>query len=130
MEIIWHGRQKNGQLIISNIDRFIDYLKTFGDKRFDIIVKKPKKKRSNPQNSYYWGVVLNLISQKTGHTQDELHDAFARKYLRRYNRHGLEFIQSTTDLTTVEFSEYVEQIKRFAAIELDIVIPDAKDIEP
>jgi hypothetical protein len=121
---------KDGKLHIVNADAFRAYIKSFGEKTFQLVARKTRKPRSNNQNSYYWGVVLSLIYDHTGHSLEELHEAFKYKFLKKFNSDGLEFVQSTTDLTTTGMMEYIENIKRFAAEELDIVIPDPDRVIP
>ena len=84
--------------------------------------------RSNPQNRYYFGVVLNLIADEIGHTPDECHEIFKAKFLpvkqikvggKIYHIPG-----STKELMTVEMEEYIEKIRRFASINLSLAIPD------
>ncbi len=83
--------------------------------------------RSNPQNSYLWGVVYKLLSDETGHSPEECHEILKLKFL---PSHVLEIgnikervAMSTKDLDTVEFNEYIEKITQFAAEQLSIVIP-------
>lgn len=127
---VWKARIKSDKLHIVNFDAFKSFIRSFGDKEFQLVARKARKPRSNNQNSYYWGVVLSLIYDHTGHTPEELHEAFKWKFLKRFNSDGLEFAKSTTELTTGEMMEYVENIKKFAAEELDIVIPDPDGVIP
>lgn len=84
--------------------------------------------RTNPQNRYYFGVVLALISNEIGHTVEECHEIFKAKFLpvkqlkvggKIYHIPG-----STKELMTAEMDEYVEKIRRFAATTLYLSIPD------
>ena len=84
--------------------------------------------RTNPQNKYYFGVVLALISSETGHTPDECHEIFKAKFIPiKQLRVGGKIYHipgSTKELMTVEFNEYIEKIRRFAAEKLSLSIPD------
>ena len=80
-----------------------------------------------------WGVVLAMLSEHTGYTVDELHAWAKAKFLPKQmaiaGANGEivdEYVVggSTTKLNKLQFSEYVEQIRRFAAEHLDVVIPD------
>jgi hypothetical protein len=124
---IWYGYNKDGKTHIVHNDAFRDYLLKF--KEFQLVVRNKRKPRSNNQNSYYWGVVLYLISKEIGHTPEELHDAFKRKFLKRFDKRGLEFCQSTTELSTTGMMEYVENVRRFASMELGISIPDPNEFD-
>jgi hypothetical protein len=84
-----------------------------------VTIKIGARKRSLPQNSYYWSVVLGIISAETGHSVDELHEYFKAKFLGYSTAKILgEFVgvpQSTTRLSTQEFSDYIERIRAWAA---------------
>ncbi len=88
-------------------------------------------KRSNPQNRYYFGVVVKLISSHTGFSSLEIHEILKHKFLKRgvvliNNRGGREFqdiTESTTDLNTVQFEEYLSKIRQWASEELSVYIP-------
>ena len=82
-----------------------------------------QKPRSIPQNKYYWDVVVGLISETTGFTAQEAHDALKLKFL-RVVKGKMETVRSTTDLTTKEFEDYVSQIRVFASQELACYIPE------
>jgi hypothetical protein len=131
MTPIWKAYiTKEGKLHVVNADAFRKYLDTFMGKEFQIIARKKRKPRSLDQNSYYWGVVLNLICEHTGYTPDELHEALKRKFLTKRNEHGLEFVESSANLTTTGMMEYLDNVIKFAAEELDVVIPDPDGVLP
>ncbi len=96
-------------------------------KRHVIIVKQHRKTRSINQNAYYWGVVLKIIGDETGYLPEEAHQIFGEKYL-KYEKAHREFIRSTTALNTLEMEEYLEKIRRFAAMELHIRVPDPNEV--
>ena len=115
------------------------HLATFLDKaKIEVIIRKARSKRTIRQNSYYWGVCLQIIAEDSGnwdeksYTVNDLHDFFKAKFLQKQtNIFGKTYtvIRSTTDLNTKEFTEYIRQIKMFAASEYDIFIPEANEIE-
>jgi hypothetical protein len=89
--------------------------------------------RSLEQNRYYFGVVLRTIAEHTGHTVDDLHEFFKAhclpKHLAICDGNGvlqgdLVVGGSTRQLDKVQFGEYVESIRQFAAERLDVTIPD------
>lgn len=85
-----------------------------------IIVRS--KGRSLNQNSYYFGCVVELISETTGMTPSEVHDALKLKFL-RVVKGKMETLRSTTELNTQEFEFYLDQVRLFATTELNCVIP-------
>ena len=103
--------------------------------------------RTNPQNKYYWGVVIYMIRQRLEDlgwesgdivegslnsklTRDDVHEFLKAKFNKKeiVNKETGEVIgsapQSTTDLSTDEFKDYIDAIIRFAADYLDLNIPD------
>ena len=97
-------------------------------KRVNVTVSTYKKHRSNPQNSYYFKVVVGLIAEEIGDTLENTHEALKAKFL--YDMSGeLPKVRSTTDLSTVEFDEYMEAVKRWASEYLNIYIPDPELID-
>ena len=78
--------------------------------------------RSLQQNSYMWGVVYDTISKDTGYTPNEIHQLMGQQFLAYEKKEGA-FMKSTTDLNTKEFEDYLENVRRFASMELGIYIP-------
>lgn len=98
-----------------------------------IKIEKYSKKRSNPQNRYYWGVVLKYLSEITGFSVSEMHDVLKAKFLpyERANRVTSEVVQfgrSTTELNTLQYEEFLEQVRIWALNELDCLIPLPNEI--
>lgn len=91
----------------------------------EVTAVKRRKRRSNEQNAYYHGVVLKLIADHCGYRGSDdlegLHESLKQKFLPKSGL--LQIPKSTTALTTVEFEEYLEDIRRWAANELCIYIP-------
>ena len=77
--------------------------------------------RSNPQNKYYFGVVVDMISEETGNEPEETHELLKLKFLKSMGK------ANTTQLDTKEFNIYIEKIQRWAAQELSCVIPDPNE---
>lgn len=95
-------------------------------------------KRSNPQNRYYWGLVVPLIQKGIKDLGTELTKEETHEFLKaRFNTEEIHVVdkktgellyesipKSTTRLNKEDFSKYIEQIQRWAAEFLSIVIPD------
>jgi len=80
---------------------------------------KEAKMRSLPENRYYWGVVLEILSNETGYTPNEMHEVcrsmFLNENITLQKKERTEIINipiSTTSLKTVEFEEYLSKIRR------------------
>ncbi|MBR2691824.1 MAG: hypothetical protein IKE42_28550 [Aquamicrobium sp.] len=98
-------------------------------KIMEVTIKPFKRNRSKAANAYYWGVVLAILADHTGHTAEELHELFKLKFLRREAvtvlGEGLLMHPTTTSLKVDEFTEYLEQIRILAAEKLGCSLPDA-----
>lgn len=114
--------------------------KAFKGKRIEVTVKQRYKQRSSPQNRYYWGVLIpsillafidlgNDLQQDNQEHLDMVHGFLKDKFL----HNGIEIANaqgeveqlppSTTRLSTIEQEEYHEDIRRWAAEFLNVVIP-------
>lgn len=102
-------------------------------------VKKWRKPRTNPQNSYLWAVVyptiVRYIKDNTGQifTPEDLHERYKRKYLgyEQCDIPGMEDLvrpKSSTELDTEEFwDQLIEHICReWADLGLYIELPKKK----
>lgn len=124
MIIVFPGRVKYGRLFLDNREKFDAYLVGLGDDiKVEVTVRKWRRQRSHEQNRYYWGVIIDMLGNYFGYEPEEMHEALKFKFLRKTDG-PLETVRSTTDLTTKEFSDYCDGIKRWAASEYQFVIPD------
>ena len=129
MNNIHRGRVEKGNLIFDNRNRYLVSLASLEGKRVELSIKKEKSQRSDNQNSYYWGVMIEILSSFTGYEREEMHEALKEKFLSSIpDEHGLRKIRSTAKLNTAEFTEYIDRIKRWSAIELNCYIPDPNEV--
>lgn len=126
MDKIIYGKVKHGKFLPHNPTDFRLVFARLEEKEVEVVVRKKKKHRSGEQNSYYWGVVIDIISGATGFTPQEAHDAVRYKFLTDMTGE-LPRVKSTTELSTVEFMEYIAEIQRFGAEYLDVYIPDPNE---
>ena len=124
---------RRGRLTFHGLQRLEQFVRTLGDGPIQMLLRQPQATRSFEAQKYYFGVVLKLLSEHTGHSVDELHEWAKARFIPRYvsicDRNGvvkddLVVGGTTTTLTTAQFFEYVEEIRKFAAEELDVAIPD------
>jgi len=90
--------------------------------RYIMTIEKDHPTRSNKENRYYWGLILKIVGDELGYSPEECHAIFGEMFL-SYEKNGRRFIKTTTKLKTVEFEEYLEKVRRFAAMELSINLP-------
>jgi tagatose-1,6-bisphosphate aldolase len=118
-----------------NRNLIIDALKSFEGKGIVITIEKRKNKRSNPQNAYFHGVVLPLVYnglKELGHTMPlaDVKDLLKLKFLKvpifvnEETGEITEKIKNTSELTTIEFMEFVSEIQRWSSENLGVNIPD------
>ena len=123
-------KDKFPQFADAEFDKLVSICEQLGEGiEADLILKKHTKQRSNPQNAYYWGVVIKMIADHTGERPDRIHGVLTDMYLKVADCLGKERVKSTTELTTVEFEEYAESCRRWASIALDMYIPLPNEVE-
>ena len=98
-----------------SLEKFLDDIS--GDVLVTIV--QPDDIRSKEQNRHYWGIIDLLRKDETfaGYTKNELHAEFKRRF----------HVESTKDLETGEFINYIEDIKAFAMDFAGIHIKDPED---
>ena len=87
-----YGQIKKGVFKLDNRDAFFSEVASFTDQRAYITFSTDKPSRSLNQNNYYWGVVIEKLSEKLGYTKDEMHDILKFKFL------GVREIEFSTDV--------------------------------
>ncbi len=107
---------------------YADYLKTLTDKNVEVIVRKQRAQRSNNQNNYYFGVVCKILGDYFGYTEDEMHEALKIHFLTK-GACDIPTVGSTAKMNTAEFEDYLTKIKRWAASEYGVIIPDPNEID-
>jgi len=117
------GTVEQGKLVVDFQANFERWLMTLEGQRVTIEIKKFRKNRTDAQNRYYWGVVIDILSKHTGYEPEEMHDAIKIKFM-PVERAGLIAGKSTARLTTIEFMELIERVQRWAAQDLQCYIPD------
>lgn len=89
---------------------------------------KKKKRRSDNQNAYYWGVVVKMLGDHLGMTPEEVHDALKWKFLRK-SVSGLDTTRSTASLTTTNFEDYLQAVRTWASTELAFNLPLPNEVD-
>jgi len=128
MTPIFRATIQKGKVVFDRLGLFNDYLTLLEGKEVDVIVKKHRKIRSNNQNAFYWGVCIKILSEELGYTEDEMHNALKMLFLQD-NLRKIPTLRSTTTLSTVEFEEYIEKIRQWAAQELSCIIPLPNEVD-
>lgn len=125
---------KDGKLT-RNIPQLTEVIKSFEGKEITIKIEKRKKKRSNPQNSYLWSCVYPIVQnclKEAGSTFsiNDVHELLKCKFLKETilvneeTGECIERIKSTTELSTVQFMEYIMEIQKLTEEWFGVIIPD------
>lgn len=111
------------------------------DGRIEIEIRKAKKHRSTNQNAFLWSCVYPLAAQgfidlgNEGVTVDLVHRLFKDKFIEREKDLVIPLTgevfrtKTTTDLSTTEMMAYIENISRFCAEFLNVIIPEPNNHE-
>lgn len=118
-----------GKLTLDRQSDFVRYVRTFAGKPVELVIRRPRKHRSDRQHRYYFGVVVAILAEHLGYTSDEMHDALKGKFLCEDPDAKLPRIRSTTSLSTVEFEAFLEQIRTFASTDFNCYIPLPNEVE-
>jgi len=128
---------RHGRLFIRHRRQFDELVRRLDERwELEVSVRRLVANRSQQANRYWWGVCVQLVSDHTGYTPEEVHELakqmFIPKKLAVAKGNGEivgEFVMggSTRSMNTAEFSAFVERFKQWAATELDVYIPDANE---
>jgi hypothetical protein len=129
MNYIFDGTIRDNKLMLDKAESFRQHLTNLNGKRVQVTVEKIKHSRTTDQNRYYFGVVVKLISQHTGHDPEQIHELL--KYMFSPKWHALippmaterAIPTSTTRLDTIAFVEYTEKCRMWANEFLGLQIP-------
>ena len=115
-------------------------LEQYQGKTVDITIEQRVKRRTNPQNAYYHGVVVKHVQNgfmELGEllTTEQVHEFLKRKFLSfticidETSGTYEKFNKTTKGLDTKDFNTFIEQIQIWSAEWLGIIIPDPKTDE-
>ena len=134
MKLIFLGKVVDGRLKIVRESDFKEAVRSFDGKEVQIVIEKKKKARSLLQNAYYFAVCIPMVREglkDTGwklskeDTHEFLKDKFLFKEVVNENTGELKNIKiGSSELTTVQFMDYIADIQQFASEYLSINIPE------
>lgn len=97
------------------------HLRSLAGKHVELVLRKRQQKRSHQANRFYWGYVLDEIADAAGYSKEEAHEALKYQFLRDDGDGPLVRVKSTADLSTEDFSAYVERCMVLGAETFGIV---------
>ena len=129
MKKIFKARVEKGKLVFDDEKSFSLIVWSLNGKEVSVTVAKPTRPRSGQQNRYYHGVVVPILSENCGYSNEEMHDALRMKFLCDNVACTLPRIKSTTELTTFEFEDYMSRIRIWASADLGCYVPVPNECE-
>ena len=125
------------RLPAANRERIADNLRAFvmsalPGKELRVEVCEYRKRRSDEQNRYLWGVCYAALRDATGQPVDDWHEYMLGEWAgweeaTLFDRKRLRPLRRSSKLTTTEFADYVAFIQQRAA-ENGVYIPDPDEM--
>lgn len=132
-QIITTARLRKGKLQVRDWTRVASVLAHKKDGEYYVVIERAYATRSPQANRFYWGVVVQALSEHTGYSPDEMHAILKAKFIPKRcavtDGNGeivdeLVIGGSSAQLTIGQFQEYCGEIQRWAAESLGVIIPD------
>jgi hypothetical protein len=127
-------KDPNADQVRANLHEFIDKLPR--DKPWEWKWERFVKKRTNSQNHALFGVAYPALTDATGFTKDELHEAFCKRFFGTVEREFMgervtrPFRTTTTDehgkpdvIGTEPFARFYDMVQQVGA-EAGVYVPD------
>lgn len=127
MTPIFGGEVRDGKLNLYDREGLARLVTKLEGKRIELVLRKHKTKRSNPQNRYLHGVVIPILAAHCGYDPEEMKEALKWRFLRKEDGR-FPTVRSTANLSVEEMTEFIDHIHRLAA-ELGVYIPSPGDVE-
>lgn len=134
--VIW-AEIRGGELILPK-GNFVEKVKAYPDGLVSVTVEAPGHKRTSEQNRYWWGVCLERIceheAKRLGLAKPLPKDPVHYQLLgifgpTRFTTSLGPVHPTSSQMTTAEFSEWVEKIKAHYAAEEGLHIPEPHEGE-
>jgi len=129
MTPIFKFKKVNGRIIWDDGHRATleAYKNNLSDNEYELVVRKKTKAVSLQQHRYYRGPILTILGEELGYLPDEIHHLMGQMFL-QYEKKGRKFIKSTARLTTKEMTDFIENVRRWAAMEMNIITPTPDEV--
>lgn len=128
------ARVKDGKLVPADPVAWASLLARHNGREVVVSVTRRQHLRTMPQNRYYWACVVEMVAGYIGESRDDTHELLKQRFLppRRIELLDGQFLEvppTTRTLNVEQFTQYIEQIKVWAAQFLGLSIPDAGEVE-
>lgn len=115
--------KKDGQIVM---EHSFDYLTAkLANGVYTLSIKRKTKPRTISQNALMW-MWFKCMEESTGTPKEDFHDYYKTRFLKRYieiRGRLVRVIRSTTELNTLEMTDYLNKIQADAATEFRIPLP-------
>ena len=111
---------------IVSIDKSFDLMcSLLRNGEYTVRIIRKTTPRTISQNSLMW-MWYKCMEEATGQPKEDFHDYYKAKFLSRdiaIGKKRVRVVGSTTDLNTLQMTDYLEKVKADAAVEVGIMLP-------
>lgn len=119
---------KEGGRVSTDVD--LGYLfSTLRNGKYILTIKRAAEKRSVSQNDLLW-LWMTCIEQETGTPKEDCYLYYCKRFLSKQIRIGAQHelvYETSSKLSTVQMSDFLDKIQADALQELGINLPDPQD---
>lgn len=124
------------QLHLDDNRAYKQHAKKYVGRKVELVLRLRTSQRSNQQNRWIWGIAYKILGPHFGYERNEheqmhyglLAQCFGTKVDTRFG-FRVPKVTSSSKLTTKEFSEYMEWLVRYAAVEEHLQIPLPNEVD-
>jgi len=128
---IFKGTCKKGKPVLADSEKWFLHLCTLDGKECEFIARKKSKRKTNKENKYFRGIVVPLIAQHCGYTNDKAFGVLQQKFFLYEDEKGVKYIKSTKlDVwNTIYWEGKMSEIRQWASEFLHIYIPKPNETD-
>lgn len=112
------------------MDKDFDYMcSLLRNGEYTVKIVRKTQPRTISQNSLMW-MWYKCMEEQTGQPKEDFHDYYKAKFLTRQvaiRNRWVSVVGSTTDLNTLQMTDYLDKVKADAAVEFGIMLPLPED---
>ena len=115
---IWFDIDEHGKLHIAPESQahFGQQCLDLKGKRGFLTLQLPSKKRSLAENNYFHGVVLPILAEHTGYSEEEIKFQLKLMFLSYTDeKTGLTYARQTSSLATLQMEDFLSNVRQFAS---------------
>lgn len=121
-----------GKPVLDDPHEFTKAVKKMEGKKGYITVMPFRKMKTNEQNKYYRGVVVQRLADYWGYTNEEAHQAISTEHLKVTIHDGVPPIIKSTALSewnTEEWEQYMTFLRNWASSEFGVYIEEPNEVD-